>query len=76
MIEPFNQLIDLLSNSNPWVVVSALFLIYSVFITKRYFKALDRAETAADKIEQERAELLQRAIQLPPVTSDQREEAQ
>lgn len=76
MIEPFNQLIDLLSNSNPWVVVSALFLIYSVFITKRYFKALDRAETAADKIEQERADLLHRAIQLPPVTSDQREEAQ
>lgn len=78
MVDAFSQLINLLTNSNPWIVISALFLIYSVFITRRYFHALDRADAASDKIEQERQQLFERAIQLQPsVTSvPDKEEAQ
>lgn len=78
MVDAFGQLINLLTNSNPWIVVCVLLLVYSVFITRRYFRALDRADAAADKIEQERQQLFERAIQLhPSVTSvPDKEEAQ
>ncbi len=77
MLDFFNGVLNIFRENGSLTIYAALVTIYAVFITRRYFQAIDRAEQAADMIQDERNKLLERVMGAPVVTSvPDKEEAQ
>lgn len=77
MIDFFNAVLTIFKENGALTIYSALVTLFAVFITRRYFQAIDRAEKAADMIQDERNKLLERVMGTPVITSvPDKEEAQ
>ncbi len=62
MVETFSTLLDLFKENGALTIYSVIITAYSAIITRRHFQQQDRANAAADKIEAQRDELMQRAF--------------